>query len=153
MLQRLERIYATQAARHERMSEVLVSILDLFLANRISVIPFKGPALASLLYEEPALRQYDDLDFLLDRADLPQARDLLIAEGYEVIAMAPEGAEQAMVRAGGAFILRQPGADWQVDLSTSVGHDYIFISCATRKSPCCVHGSQRSQPVRLHGVP
>ncbi|NET52279.1 MAG: nucleotidyltransferase family protein, partial [Merismopedia sp. SIO2A8] len=64
------------------LSQELLKILKLFEANDISAIPFKGPVLAAWAYGNLALRQFSDLDILVNKQDFPRARDLLISQGY-----------------------------------------------------------------------
>jgi Uncharacterised nucleotidyltransferase len=48
----------------------------------IRVIPFKGPALGLMTYRNLALREFDDLDLLVQPRDVSRARDVLIGAGY-----------------------------------------------------------------------
>ena len=50
----------------------------------ISVISLKDPALALLGYPNFAVREFNDLDLLVRPHDIPKARDILVASGYEV---------------------------------------------------------------------
>jgi hypothetical protein len=60
----------------------LVRLLDLFEANGIRAVPFKGPVLATLLYGHVGLRESVDLDILIRRQDIVRATSLMIAHGY-----------------------------------------------------------------------
>ncbi|MBI2865666.1 MAG: nucleotidyltransferase family protein [Chloroflexi bacterium] len=78
------RQHVRTAARHGLLlTGELLRFLGRLEAQGIPAVPFKGPALASLLYGDPALRQYDDLDILLRREDLPTAESLLASLGYQ----------------------------------------------------------------------
>src|SRR3954447_6264800 len=46
-------------------------------------IVLKGPAISDRLYPDPGLRPYNDLDLIVDRESLPDARRALSAIGYE----------------------------------------------------------------------
>jgi hypothetical protein len=61
----------------------LVRLLKRLDARGIPAIPFKGPALAALLYGDPALRHFDDLDVLVRQEDMPAAQQVLFALGYQ----------------------------------------------------------------------
>jgi hypothetical protein len=65
------------------MAGELLKILNLFEGNGIVAIPLKGATLAVAAYGSLALRQFSDLDLLLRKRDIPRARDLLIARGYQ----------------------------------------------------------------------
>ncbi|MGH9768518.1 MAG: nucleotidyltransferase domain-containing protein [Blastocatellia bacterium] len=60
----------------------LVRILSDFEKEGIFVIPIKGPALAWLLYRDISLREFSDLDLLIDRGDISKASRILAAAGY-----------------------------------------------------------------------
>jgi hypothetical protein len=61
----------------------LVRLLKQFEAEGIPAIPFKGPALAALLYGDAALRHFDDLDILVRQHDMPAAAKLVLSLGYQ----------------------------------------------------------------------
>lgn len=60
----------------------LLRLLKLFEANGVRAIPYKGPALASFVYGDLALREFVDLDFLVRREQAVRARDLMVSQGY-----------------------------------------------------------------------
>lgn len=61
----------------------LIRILRLFEQNDISAIPYKGPTLAAAVYGDFALRSAGDLDILIQRRDVPKAKEILLSMGYE----------------------------------------------------------------------
>ena len=61
----------------------LLRLLKRFEAQGIPAIPLKGPALASFLYGDMALRQSVDIDILLRQEYIPAARRLLLSLGYQ----------------------------------------------------------------------
>ncbi|MFN0111295.1 MAG: nucleotidyltransferase family protein, partial [Blastocatellia bacterium] len=58
-------------------------ILEMFKAEGISAIPFKGPTLAMLAYGDLAWREFTDLDILVDERDLVKVGELLASAGYK----------------------------------------------------------------------
>ena len=62
----------------------LLRILRLLDAHAIRAVPLKGPALAQSLYGDLALREFCDLDVLVQETDLRKARGLLEAQGYHL---------------------------------------------------------------------
>jgi hypothetical protein len=72
--------------RHERkvlrFTAELARILRHFDQLGIQVLAHKGAALAQLLYGDPAMRQFGDLDFLIRQADVPRVRSALQELGY-----------------------------------------------------------------------
>ena len=76
--------YSKNAKRNLFLTAELLKIVDLFQANNISIIPYKGPVLAASVYGEVSLRQFGDLDVLVQRSAAERAKDLLISRGYKV---------------------------------------------------------------------
>ncbi len=84
LLATLHQVVTDNLIRSLQKTGELWEILELFADEGISAVPFKGPTLAMLLYDDPAWRQYGDLDLLIDRRDLTRASELLRARGYRV---------------------------------------------------------------------
>jgi hypothetical protein len=57
----------------------------LLTAHGIRAMMFKGPVLAQLAYPDPMLRQYNDIDFCIDRTDVDRTRRLLMENGYQPV--------------------------------------------------------------------
>ena len=84
---------ATNISLHDRFKsnavhnlahmQELLRILQCFGAASIPAIPYKGPVLATCVYKNLALREFFDLDILVDVADVPRAAQLLAANGYQ----------------------------------------------------------------------
>ena len=81
-LQRLKKHYQENTARNLILTAELVRIIELLANSGIEAVPYKGPALALFAYGDLALRRYVDLDIMVRKSDVLQARDLLIADGY-----------------------------------------------------------------------
>ena len=90
--------------------------LDALEASGVRALPYKGPALAASLYEDPALRQYYDLDILVAPADVEEAARVL--QGLGFVAGGPlEGAEHDHhVHEDCELHFRHPRADLLVEL-------------------------------------
>jgi len=65
------------------MTGDLILLLRLLAGQGVNVIPFKGPTLAALAYDDLGLREFGDLDLLIARHDFMRAEELLIAHGYQ----------------------------------------------------------------------
>ena len=61
----------------------LLRLLDFFADHGIHAIPFKGPMLAASVYKDLSLRQFSDLDLLVNRDDIVKAGGLLASQGYQ----------------------------------------------------------------------
>jgi hypothetical protein len=60
----------------------LLRILQSFARASIRAIPYKGPVLAASVYNNVSLREFCDLDILVDAPDVTRAAELLVANGY-----------------------------------------------------------------------
>lgn len=78
----LTNYFHANARRNLFRSAKLHRILKLFETRGIDVVPFKGPVLAASLYGNLALRNFDDLDLLVKKSDVPAARELLMSLEY-----------------------------------------------------------------------
>ncbi len=83
VLERLSGRLRANARRNLLLTGELLQLLDLFRAHGISAVPYKGPALAASLYDNLALRQFDDLDVLVRERDRRRAMELLGSRGYQ----------------------------------------------------------------------
>lgn len=68
-------------ARQMLLSTDLTQVLELFRSKQIEALAFKGPVLTVALYGDVSLREYSDLDLLVQPADVPRVKPLL--EGME----------------------------------------------------------------------
>jgi hypothetical protein len=61
----------------------LLRIIDALERAGVCVMPFKGPVLAHQLYRNLVLRQFADLDLLVQPSDLLVAHEVLVQLGYQ----------------------------------------------------------------------
>ena len=78
----LSHFYAANSAKNRFLAGELLHILQVFEAQDLVVVPFKGPVLAAVLYGDLALREFADLDILIRERDIPKAREILSNQGY-----------------------------------------------------------------------
>ena len=88
LLQDLRRDYMLALNISALQSEMTLRLVQRFSEHRIEVILLKGADLRHRLYGDPAARLMDDVDILIDRKDLPQARSLLRSMGFQPISRA-----------------------------------------------------------------
>lgn len=82
LLTDLKSAYSQIARRNMLMSAELIRIMKLFENSGIEALAFKGPALSQSAYGDITLRQFGDLDILIQRSDVHTIIDLLVADGY-----------------------------------------------------------------------
>ena len=73
------------AARNCRLTDELLAATRRLAGAGVPSLVFKGPALAAMLYHDPALRVSSDLDILVRRRDLALALAALAAHGYRQV--------------------------------------------------------------------
>lgn len=70
--------------QHNMLMCAELAVLDkMAKAMHINLIPFKGPALAQIAYGDITMRQYSDLDILIQRKDFRALATNMLARGYE----------------------------------------------------------------------
>jgi len=75
--------FKSNAVRNLAHMQELLRILQWFGKCSISAIPYKGPVLAASVYKNLGLREFFDLDILVDVVDVARAAELLAANGYQ----------------------------------------------------------------------
>ena len=80
----LRKHYFANVLRNAFMTKELLKVLKVFQAHNIPAIPYKGPTLATILYGDPMLRHFADLDILIFKKDLLKVEELLSCQGYQL---------------------------------------------------------------------
>ena len=83
ILKHLQTYFDVNSLHNLFLTQELVKLLDLLKQHNIPVIPYKGPALAVSAYGNLSLRQFCDLDILVQERDFLKAIDLLTSSGYQ----------------------------------------------------------------------
>jgi len=81
----------------------LVRLLNLFEAQGIHAIPFKGPTLALSAYGDVALREFNDLDIFVHKRDVLAVKESLIRQGFEPYLELSNTQEAALLLHGNAY--------------------------------------------------
>lgn len=80
----LEAIYYATAFNNMQLLKETGKVLNSFNYAKIKVISFKGPSLVKIIYKNPALRPFLDIDLLISKDDLPKVIDILKDMGYSL---------------------------------------------------------------------
>lgn len=75
-------VYRTEMLQNLFLEKELRRVLHAFHEAAITVMLFKGPALAYTVYPKPQMRTYHDLDMLIHKEDLERAGGILKEMGY-----------------------------------------------------------------------
>jgi Uncharacterised nucleotidyltransferase len=133
---RLEALFQTNARRSLFLTQELLHILRVLEQNGISAIPLKGPSLAVLAYGDLALRQYLDLDILLQHRDVEKAIEALTNDRYQLkLPLTPEQLQ---------YELR---SEHQHHLELSGGNGHVLIELHWQFMPARFFFSPNLDPV------
>lgn len=116
----LQAHYYANAAHNLLLAQELVKILGLLDAHEIIAIPYKGPVLATSIYGDLAIRQFGDLDILIQKRDALKAKKLLMAEGYRLWHPHLDALLPALYRIRKVFELQSGDGQLLVELHWSV---------------------------------
>jgi hypothetical protein len=78
----------------------LARIMQDFERQQLRAVPYKGPALAQLIYGDLSLRSFSDLDFLISPVDFERAKQALAEIGYRPAADLTPDVERFWLRTG-----------------------------------------------------
>jgi len=95
---KLQDLYLSNAGRNIARTAELLRLLRMFKSQGLSVMSFRGPVLAESLYGDTALRQFSDLDLLIQSNDVVSVSKILVSDGYEPHFQLNERQEQALIR-------------------------------------------------------
>ena len=142
VLARLKSQFQHSSMRNLLLTAELLRLLDVLNDNGVPSIPFKGPTLATMAYGDLSMRQFGDLDILINPDNLQKARVLMQAEGYRLDRDLTPSQEAAFIRSDHAyrFLLdeKQIAVEihWRLDdrhLSFSFGEGPLWDRAESRK--------------------
>lgn len=100
---RLHLQYCSTALMNFYLAQELLQLLSLFRFNQIPAIPYKGPVLAVSAYGSLTLRQFLDLDILVDACDYDRSKAVLLSQGFQLLA--DYGWESHFISSNGGYCL------------------------------------------------
>jgi hypothetical protein len=96
--------FERQQLRGLRFTAELARISRKFQHHAIQALSHKGAVLGQLLYRDPAMRQFGDLDFLVRAADVSRARSALEDLGYAPKIQLSPRQEKEYLRSGYEYV-------------------------------------------------
>jgi len=96
----LKQTYLTNLHKSLLISRDLIRIVESLTALGIDVMPYKGVALAEVLYGDVALRQSGDIDLLIRPHDLQRVREAVRTLGYTPHLELSNAQERAYLKSG-----------------------------------------------------
>ena len=96
----IEQRYQINLHKSLLLSRELIRVVDHLSALGLAVMPYKGLALAELLYGDIALRQTGDIDLLVRPQDFPRTRAAVRELGYAPHLSLSAAEERAYLKSG-----------------------------------------------------
>jgi len=85
ILTSLERDYRGTKIRNLRLLRESLDLVSSLRERGVEAVPYKGPILATTVYEDLGLRQFKDVDLLVRPEDLAATRSFLLERGYRAL--------------------------------------------------------------------
>jgi hypothetical protein len=95
ILEQLRNHFRANNMHNLSLTAELLRLLEAFKARELSAVPFKGPVLSASAYGNLALREFVDLDILVRKRDIPEARESLLSIGYRQLTRLLTDAQEA----------------------------------------------------------
>jgi hypothetical protein len=116
----------SEAIRFQNLvkAKALLDALRALEAAGVAAVPYKGPALAVFLFQDLSLREFGDIDLLIERRNAVKAKRVLTQLGYAVRRRAPDRLDWAWALLYQEFVLAVPHHRFDVDLSWRAGPWY-----------------------------
>lgn len=116
--------YQANSLRNRILTSELAEILELFNNNKILALAYKGPSLALDAYNDLSIRQFGDLDILIQPEHVHIASDLLVSRGYiRSIAKLTPSQENDFIRTAHEHTFISPDQLIHIDLHWSLSND------------------------------
>lgn len=77
------KIFHGNAQHSILLTAELLKLLNILATQNIPAVPYKGPVLAAAAYGDVSLRQYGDLDIIVQQQDVLKVKQLLLDLGYQ----------------------------------------------------------------------
>ena len=126
--------FAADSGHNHLLVEELSTIVAKLDRDDVATIPYMGPLVAVSVYDDLALRPFDELDLIVvDAVGVWKAKQLLVRRGYRRTEALDDGAEQAWLRnhARLDFVRDDDGA--RIALRTGVLADHYSYPFDTRR--------------------
>ena len=99
-MKRLQDLLFRAARNNLAWVQEWLKILKALTEAGIPVISFKGPSLGLMAYRNLALREFTDLDLLVQPCDVLKTRDVLVRNGYVLDSVVLNDTDAALTRSG-----------------------------------------------------
>jgi len=128
----LQKKFFDNLKKNTLQTRELNEVVDSFRRSQIKAIPFKGAVLSSSVYGSLALREFGDLDLLIEETNYVRARKIIIERGYqpEYDWFLNETQELAFIRRTGESSFLSQNGSIEIDLHTRLIAGHLFTLTA-----------------------
>jgi len=127
-MDQLQKYFLVNAGRNIFLTEELRNLLDLFEAHGIPGIPYKGPALADSAYGDITLRQFNDLDILVQKQDVVRAKNIMVSQGYRPNFQITDGTAEPYIKSQNELSFTRHDGRAIVELQWEIVPRYFSVS-------------------------
>jgi hypothetical protein len=100
VMDQLRNHFLVVAGHNLLRTQELLKLLHLFESHDVFAVPYKGPVLAESIYGDIGLRQFSDLDILVQQENVSKAKDLLVSNGYRWFSELNTTQQEVYLRSG-----------------------------------------------------
>lgn len=141
----LKSAFETNVRRNLWFASEMVRIAEHFESRSIKIVPYKGPALAESAYGDVALRNFNDLDFLIVAEDFERAKQALLELQYQPSEQLTPPIEAFWLRNGYERSFDCPAGKNVVELQWGIAPRFFAVDLPSREL------LQRSQRILFGG--
>jgi len=139
---KLRRAYQENARKTLWFTNELLRSLKHLADNGIRAVPYKGPALAQVLYGDVTARQFSDLDILVDPQDVASARTALGNLGYRPTIELTPAEERAYAESGYEYSFDGPAGPHLLELQWRILPKFYAIELEVAELFARAHSTQ-----------
>ena len=129
----LRAAYENNLKRSLWFTAELARIMQHFERRQLRAIPYKGPLLAQLVYGDPGLRNFSDLDFLISAAGFDRAKHALAEMGYRPSLQMTPAVERFWLRKGNERAFDGEAGKYLVELQWALFPRFYAIDLPVEK--------------------
>jgi hypothetical protein len=149
----LTQVFQTNLHKSLLLSRELIRIVDHLAGRGLEALPYKGLALAEILYGDIALRRSGDIDLLVRPRDLPRIRDAVRELGYMQQSALSEPQEHAYLKSGYEYAFDGAAGPNLLELQWAIlprfySVDFNIDELFQRAAPITVAGHPMRTPSR-----
>lgn len=123
--------HQTNVHKAMMLSRELICILEILAAKGIEVMPYKGLALAELVYGDIALRQTGDIDLMVRAEDVGRTRDALRSLNYSPHIVLPAKQEKAYLQSGYEYSFDAPAGRNLLEIQWALQPRFYAVDSST----------------------